>query len=158
MPISGRCLYDRVTINAPDGQAGGKVRTVSSYLVVPVKDPSGGNSQLVIGGLTEDPADAPGPFGVYRLATRTACNVRPLHQATDRSSTLKIGCFLPLAVSMWNCISSTNAAWQTRRLPGMSDFIPRKTRAFIKSQSKSKYWISTKRFDEPSGPRKGLLL
>ena len=38
------------------------------YLVAPVKDPSGGNAQLVIGGLTEDPADAPGPFGVYKQA------------------------------------------------------------------------------------------
>ena len=27
------------------------------------------NVQLVIGGLTEDPADAPGPFGTYLLAT-----------------------------------------------------------------------------------------
>jgi len=35
------------------------------YLVAPVKDPTGANVQLVIGGLTEDPADAPGPFGVY---------------------------------------------------------------------------------------------
>ena len=38
------------------------------YLVAPVKDPTGANVQLVIGGLTEDPADAPGPFGVYLLA------------------------------------------------------------------------------------------
>jgi hypothetical protein len=34
-----------------------------------VKDATGANVQLVIGGLTEDPADAPGPFGVYLLAT-----------------------------------------------------------------------------------------
>jgi len=39
------------------------------YLVAPVKDPSGANVQLVIGGLTEDPTDAPGPFGVYLPAT-----------------------------------------------------------------------------------------
>jgi len=39
------------------------------YLVAPVKDPSGANAQLVIGGLTEDPGDAPGPFGNYLLAT-----------------------------------------------------------------------------------------
>src|SRR5205823_8636396 len=39
------------------------------YLVAPVKDPTGTNVQLVIGGLTEDPADAPGPFGNYLLAT-----------------------------------------------------------------------------------------
>ena len=63
-------FIDRVTINAPDGKPVG--RTGSNrlvYLVAPVKDPAGANVQLVIGGLTEDPADAPGPFGVYLLAT-----------------------------------------------------------------------------------------
>jgi hypothetical protein len=34
-----------------------------------VKDAAGATAQLVIAGLTEDPADAPGPFGVYLLAT-----------------------------------------------------------------------------------------
>src|SRR5262249_22674320 len=38
-------------------------------LVAPVKDAAGTAAQLVIGGLTEDPADAPGPFGVYLHAT-----------------------------------------------------------------------------------------
>jgi hypothetical protein len=63
-------FIDRVTINAPDGKPVGKTgsnRLV--YLIVPVKDPAGANAQLVIGGLTEDPADAPGPFGVYLPAT-----------------------------------------------------------------------------------------
>ena len=32
-------------------------------------NPAGDNVQLVIGGITEDPADAPGPFGVYLRAT-----------------------------------------------------------------------------------------
>src|SRR5438067_5135406 len=59
-------FIDRVTINAPDGKPVGKTgsnRLV--YLIAPVKDSTGANAQLVIGGLTEDPADAPGPFGVY---------------------------------------------------------------------------------------------
>jgi hypothetical protein len=63
-------FIDRLTINGPDGKPAG--RTGSNrlvYLIVPVKDPSGTNAQLVIGGLTEDPADAPGPFGVYLPAT-----------------------------------------------------------------------------------------
>jgi hypothetical protein len=63
-------FIDRVTVNAPDGKPAGKTgsnRLV--YLVAPVKDPSGANAQLVIGGLSEDPADVPGPFGVYLLAT-----------------------------------------------------------------------------------------
>lgn len=63
-------FIDRVTINGPDGKPAGKSgsnRLV--YLVAPVKEPGGMNVQLVIGGLTEDPADAPGPFGNYLLAT-----------------------------------------------------------------------------------------
>jgi len=62
-------FIDRVTINGPDGKPVGKGSNRLVYLVAPVKDPSGANAQLVIGGLTEDAADAPGPFGVYRLAT-----------------------------------------------------------------------------------------
>src|SRR2546425_2645556 len=63
-------FIDRLTVNGPDGKPVGSTgsnRLV--YLVAPVKDPSGGNAQLVIGGLSEDPADAPGPFGVYKQAT-----------------------------------------------------------------------------------------
>jgi hypothetical protein len=62
-------FIDRVTINGPDGKPAGKGSNRLVYLVAPVKDPSGANVQLVIGGLTEDPADAPGPFGNYLLAT-----------------------------------------------------------------------------------------
>src|SRR5579864_1329004 len=63
-------FIDRVSINGPDGKPLGKTgsnRLV--YLVAPVKDPSGAAVQIVIGGLTEDPADASGPFGNYLLAT-----------------------------------------------------------------------------------------
>jgi hypothetical protein len=62
-------FIDRVTINGPDGKPVGKGSNRLVYLVAPVKDPSGANVQLVVGGLTEDPADAPGPFGVYLAAT-----------------------------------------------------------------------------------------
>ena len=63
-------FIDRITINGPDGKPAGKTGTNRLvYLVAPVKDPMGANVQMVIGGLTEDPADAPGPFGVYLLAT-----------------------------------------------------------------------------------------
>jgi hypothetical protein len=62
-------FIDRITINGPDGKPLGKTGTNRLvYLVAPVKDPMGANVQMVIGGLTEDPADAPGPFGVYLLA------------------------------------------------------------------------------------------
>src|SRR5438552_3030608 len=62
-------FIDRVTINGPDGKPVGKGSNRLVYLVAPVKDPMGANAQLVIAGLTEDPADAPGPFGNYLLAT-----------------------------------------------------------------------------------------
>ena len=62
-------FIDRLTINGPDGKPVGKGSNRLVYLVAPVKDPTGAAVQLVIGGLTEDPADAPGPFGNYLLAT-----------------------------------------------------------------------------------------
>ncbi|MSO30510.1 MAG: hypothetical protein EXQ48_06125 [Acidobacteria bacterium] len=63
-------FIDRITINGPDGKPVGKTgsnRLV--YLAAPVKDPSGAAVQLIIGGLTEDASDAPGPFGNYLLAS-----------------------------------------------------------------------------------------
>ena len=63
-------FIDRVTINGPDGKPLGKSgsnRVV--WLTAPVKDPTGAAVQLVISGLSDDPADVPGPFGVYILAT-----------------------------------------------------------------------------------------
>jgi len=71
-------FINRVTINGPDGKPVGKGSNRLVYLVAPVKDPTGANVQLVIGGLTEDPSDAPGPFGVYLPATTH--DVRMLHE------------------------------------------------------------------------------
>ncbi len=62
-------FIDRVTINGTDGKPVGKGTNRLVYLVAPVKDSTGAAVQLVIGGLTEDSADAPGPFGNYVLAT-----------------------------------------------------------------------------------------
>jgi hypothetical protein len=62
-------FIDRMTINGPDGKPLGAGSNRLVYLVAPVKNAAGENVQLVIGGLTEDPADAPGPFGVYLPAT-----------------------------------------------------------------------------------------
>jgi hypothetical protein len=58
-------FIDRITVNAPDGKPLGKGSNRLVYLVAPVKDAAGANAQLVIGGITEDPADAPGPFANY---------------------------------------------------------------------------------------------
>jgi hypothetical protein len=62
-------FVDRMTVNGPDGKPVGKGSGRFVYLAAPVKDPSGANAQVVIGGLVDDPADAPGPFGVYLAAT-----------------------------------------------------------------------------------------
>src|SRR5947209_16237334 len=62
-------FIDRLTINGPDGKPLGKGSNQLVYLAAPVKDPSGANVQLIVGGLTADPADAPGPFGNYILAS-----------------------------------------------------------------------------------------
>ena len=61
-------FIDRMTINGPDGKPLGKGSNRLVYLAAPVKDATGANQQLIIGGLTADPADAPGPFGNYLAA------------------------------------------------------------------------------------------
>lgn len=63
-------FIDRITVNGPDGKPVGKGSNRLVYLAAPVKNGAGESVQLVIGGLTEDPADAPGPFGNY-LAAKT---------------------------------------------------------------------------------------
>ncbi len=62
-------FIDRVTINAPDGKPLGKGSHRVIWLAAPVKEPGGTNVQLIIGGLTDDPSQVPGPFGNYLLAT-----------------------------------------------------------------------------------------
>jgi len=63
-------FIDRVAVMGPDNKPAGKGSTRMVYLAVPVKQASGSNTgQMIIAGLTEDAADAPGAFGVYRRAT-----------------------------------------------------------------------------------------
>ncbi len=62
-------FIDRLTINGPDGKPLGKGSNSLVYFAAPVKNPAGENVQLIVGGLTADPADAPGPFGNYLHAT-----------------------------------------------------------------------------------------
>ena len=63
-------FVDRVTINGQDGTPVGTGSNRLVYLAAPATSPTGENVQLIIGGLTEEPSDAPGPFGVYLLATK----------------------------------------------------------------------------------------
>ena len=74
-------FVDRLTIHDPDGKPVDKGSNRLAILVAPVKDPSGNAVQLVIGGLTADPADAPGYYGNY-LAAAT----RDMRRTTTASS------------------------------------------------------------------------
>ncbi len=61
-------FIDRVTINDPKGPPIGKGTSRLVWLAAPVKDPAGKAVQMIIGGITIDQSDAPGPFGNYLLA------------------------------------------------------------------------------------------
>lgn len=98
-------FIDRQSINGPDGKPLGKTGTNRLvYLVAPVKNPAGEAVQLVIGGLTEDPMDAPGPFGVYLLATThtmrrsTASGTGPIVDSQDWVFTAASGEHLELHI------------------------------------------------------------
>jgi hypothetical protein len=98
-------FIDRMTINGPDGKPLGKGSNRLVYLAAPVKDPTGANVQLIIGGLTADPADAPGPFGNYLNATTysvqrstSSSNSAPVIDAQDWLFTAATGEHLELHI------------------------------------------------------------
>lgn len=63
-------FIDRGDITGPDNKPLGRGSNQLVYLVIPIKQASSGTTgQMVIAGITADPADAPGPFGVYEPAT-----------------------------------------------------------------------------------------
>jgi hypothetical protein len=63
-------FIDRVDVMGADGRPLPKGETRLVYLAIPVKQTSGSAAgQMIIGGLTQDAADAPGAFGVYKHAT-----------------------------------------------------------------------------------------
>jgi hypothetical protein len=64
-------FIDRMASVAADGSSGVKGPTQLVVLRVPVKQPNSDQLvQLVIGGLTADASEAPGPFGVYKYADK----------------------------------------------------------------------------------------
>jgi hypothetical protein len=63
-------FIDRMAVVGADGKPAGKGTSRLAYIAIPVKQTGGmSTGQMIIGGLTEDAADAPGPFGNYRHAT-----------------------------------------------------------------------------------------
>jgi hypothetical protein len=64
-------FIDRGDITGPDNKPLGRGSNQLVYLIVPIKQVATGTvGQLVLAGITADPADAPGPFGVYVQASQ----------------------------------------------------------------------------------------
>jgi hypothetical protein len=61
-------FVNRITVNGPEGKPVGTGNSRQVFFAAPVKDAAGANAQLILGGLTDEAADAPGPFGNYLLA------------------------------------------------------------------------------------------
>ncbi|HEX3485028.1 MAG TPA: hypothetical protein VHT51_08205 [Micropepsaceae bacterium] len=62
-------FIDRIGIVGPDGKPLGRGTSRLAYLAVPVKQTSGeATGQMIIAGLVDNAADAPGAFGVYQYA------------------------------------------------------------------------------------------
>jgi len=63
-------FIDRGDITGPDNKPLGRGSNLLVYLIIPIKQVATGTvGQLVLAGITADPADAPGPFGVYLAAS-----------------------------------------------------------------------------------------
>jgi hypothetical protein len=58
-------FIERIMINDAEGRPVRDGTSQMVYLTAPVKKPDGESTQLVIGGITNDMNDTPGPFGVY---------------------------------------------------------------------------------------------
>jgi len=62
-------FIDRMAIVGRDGKPAARPTARLVYLAIPVKNASGATGQMIVHGLTEHAADAPGAFGVYQHAT-----------------------------------------------------------------------------------------
>lgn len=114
-------FIDRVTINDPGGKPLGKGSNRLVYLAAPVKDPAGTAVQLIIGGLTEDPTDAPGPFGNYLPATTatmskssTSSGKGPIIDSQDWVFTAATGEHLEMHIKYERGVGNRNNPTQTR--------------------------------------------
>jgi hypothetical protein len=113
-------FIERMTINGPEGGPVGDGSNLLVYLTVPVTEPTGANVQLVIGGITEDPADAPGPFGVYLPATThtlqrtTVSGAGPIIETQDWVFATATGERLEMHITFERGVGNRRAARDTR--------------------------------------------
>lgn len=112
-------FIERKSINGPDGNPLGDGSNLLVYLTVPVMGPAGAGVQLVIGGITEDPADAPGPFGVYLPATthslqrRTSNESGPTIETQNWAFEAATGEFLKMNITFERGIRNSRPARDT---------------------------------------------
>ena len=113
-------FIERLTINGPEGRPVGDGSNILVYLTVPVTNPDGDNVQLVIGGITQDPADAPGPFGVYLPATThtlqrtTTTGSGPIIETQDWVFAAATGERLEMHITFERGVGSRRPARETR--------------------------------------------
>src|SRR3954470_18268221 len=80
-------FIDRMAIMGGDGKAAPRPTARLVYLAIPVKETAGGaTGQMIIHGLTEHAADAPGAFGVYQHA-----NVAKMSRSASASGGVMTG-------------------------------------------------------------------
>jgi hypothetical protein len=111
-------------------------------MVAPVKNAAGEAVQLVIGGLTEDPSDAPGPFGNYLLATTHDMNwttksggAGPIMETQDWVFTAASGERLEMHITYQRGVAAKRNMTDTK-------FYPRKILRFIRSHGRNRYSTS----------------
>jgi hypothetical protein len=95
-------FIDRIGVVGSDGKPVGKGSSHLVYLAIPVKQSSGEQTgQMIIAGLTDNPGDAPGAFGVLQPAT-TATMTRGVSMANGA----------PLATEDWEFASANGERMQ----------------------------------------------
>ena len=95
-------FIDRIGVVGPDGKPVGKGASHLVYLAVPVKQSGGDQTgQMIIAGLTDNAADAPGAFGVLQTAT-TATMTRSVSMSNG----------VPLATEDWEFGSASGERMQ----------------------------------------------
>jgi len=113
-------FIERLTVNDADGRPVGDGSDLLVYLTVPVRDPDGEAAQLVIGGITADPSNAPGPFQVYLPATTgtltrsTSSGSGPIVETQDWSFAAATGEHLEMHITFERGVGNRGAARDVR--------------------------------------------
>jgi hypothetical protein len=149
-------FIDRMTINGQDGMPIGKGSNRLVYLAAPVKEPGGMNVQLIIGGLSEDPTYAPGPFGNYlptvthTMQRSTTIGNGPAMESQDWAFAAASGEHLEMHIRFEKGVGNKTNPTDTR-------FYSAKTSSFFQiSRQEQVLDILKKRHHQPSGSRQGI--